>query len=92
MAETTILTGDPKAGLETPDGHTFKPDSYGRIRVPGPYADYAEKAAATVPFFSRPGKLWSGVDMAELRARAGHPPSTERRPDAPCPDSAPQEG
>lgn len=64
-----IHSEDGGAGLEHPDGHRWSPDAHGVIRVPDRYAGYA-RAAARGKLFSAHGRIWSGIDLADLRARA----------------------
>lgn len=63
-----IHSEDRGAGLEHPDGHVWRPDAHGVIRVPDRYAGYA-RAATRGKLFSAHGRIWSGVDLADLRAR-----------------------
>lgn len=59
---------DGLAGLDTPDGTSFKPDRRGVIDVPDRYDRYAKLAATAEPFRAyRP--QYAGFDAAELRAR-----------------------
>ena len=55
-----VASSDKNGGLQTPDGQTFKPNSYGTIHLPDQYADYAETAARTGLFVIR-GRTWGGI-------------------------------
>ena len=63
-----LTTDDKMAGLETPDGRTFKPHD-GVITLPDELSNYGKRAARTVPMFHVRTPQFSGADMAELRAR-----------------------
>ena len=63
-----LRTNDPNAGLDTPDGRSFKPNRDGIITLPDRDDAYARAAGRTGLFEPRvPG--WGGVDVAELAAR-----------------------
>ena len=63
-----LTTDDRMAGLDTPDGRSFRPQD-GVITVPEQYRSYAEQAARVVPVFHIRHQQWSGFDAAEVRAR-----------------------
>ena len=59
---------DGLAGLDTPDGRSFKPDARGVITLPEQDAANGRLAAKADPF--RPYRQpFTGFDAAELRAR-----------------------
>lgn len=64
-----LTTDDPCAGLEAPDGRSFRPDRCGVLRLPEDLAAYGRQAARVTPLFHvrRPG--WAGFDAAALRER-----------------------
>ncbi len=64
----TIATDDKMAGLDTPDGRSFRPRD-GLITVPERYRAYAEQAARVVPLFHIHRPCWGGFDATALRAR-----------------------
>lgn len=63
-----IQSLDGLAGLDTPDGRSFKPDARGVITLPERDAAYGALAAKADPF--RPyRRRYGGFDAAELAAR-----------------------
>ena len=64
-----LNTDDRNAGLETPDGRTFKPDANGVITLPEDLASFGQRAARQAPMFHVRKPMISGFDAAELRAR-----------------------
>lgn len=63
-----LTTDDKMAGLETPDGRTFKPKD-GVISLPEGLDDFGKLAARQVPMFHIRKPMIAGVDVTELRAR-----------------------
>ena len=68
MSAVQLRTNDKDAGLDTPDGRSFRPDHQGIITLPERDAAYGRLAGRTGLFEPRvPG--WAGFDAAEVRAR-----------------------
>lgn len=68
MSAVQLRTNDKDAGLDTPDGRSFKPDANGIITLPERDAAYGRLAGRTGLFERRvPG--WAGFDAGELAAR-----------------------
>ena len=63
-----LRTNDKYAGLDTPDGRSFKPDRDGILRLPERDDAYARAAGRTGLFEPRV-QGWGGVDVAELAAQ-----------------------
>ena len=59
---------DGLAGLDTPDGKSFRPDGRGVIDVPDRYDAYTRAAATAAPFRAYRAQ-YGGFDAQELRAR-----------------------
>lgn len=59
---------DGLAGLDTPDGRSYKPDGRGIITLPDADAAYGALAAKADPFCPY-RRQYGGFDGAELRAR-----------------------
>ena len=64
-----IVAHDKLAGLDAPDGRSFKADRDGVVTVPDALAGYAEHAVRTTPLFERYRRRYAGFDAAELAAR-----------------------
>ncbi len=64
----TIATDDKMAGLDTPDGRSFRPRD-GVIALPERYRAYAAEVVRSVPFFRVYRRRWGGFDAAECRVR-----------------------
>ena len=63
-----LRTNDKHAGLDTPDGRSYRPDRDGIITLPDSDAAYVRAAGRTGLFEPRvPG--WAGIDTTELAAR-----------------------
>jgi hypothetical protein len=68
MSAVQLRTNDRDAGLDTPDGRSFKPDANGIITLPERDAAYGRLAGRTGLFELRvPG--WAGFDARDLAAR-----------------------
>jgi hypothetical protein len=63
-----LRTNDKHAGLDTPDGRSFKPDANGIITLPERDAAYGRLAGRTGLFEPRV-PCYAGFDAAELAAR-----------------------
>ena len=67
MSAVQLRTNDRDAGLDTPDGRSFRPDAEGIITLPERDAAYGRLAGRTGLFERRvPG--WAGFDARELAA------------------------
>lgn len=64
-----LVTDDRNAGLDAPDGRSFKPDDRGIISLPDDLAAYGERAARVTPLFHVHRRQYGGFDAAELRRR-----------------------
>ncbi|HEV7213824.1 MAG TPA: hypothetical protein VGP33_01770 [Chloroflexota bacterium] len=64
-----LRTDDRQAGLEAPDGRSFRPDSDGVITLPEELAAYGRRAARLAPMFRVYKRGYAGFDAAELAAR-----------------------
>ena len=63
-----LRTNDKHAGLDTPDGRSFKPNRDGILTLPDRDDAYARAAGRTGLFEPRV-QGWGGVDVAELAAQ-----------------------
>ena len=63
-----LRTNDKDAGLDMPDGRSFKPDRYGILTLPDSDAAYVRAAGRTGLFEPRVPS-YAGFDAAELAAR-----------------------
>jgi len=64
-----LTTDDRCAGLDAPDGRSFRPDGDGVITLPEELAGYGRRAARQAPMFHVYQRGYAGFDAAELRAR-----------------------
>ena len=74
------------AGLETPDGRTFKPDGRGIITLPEELDGYGREAARVCPLFHRYRRQYTGFDAEALEQRYA---AWARRGTSPPPLSSP---
>jgi len=64
-----LTTDDRMAGLDAPDGRSFRPDGDGVITLPDELTDYGRQAARRAPMFRVRRAVFTGFDAAELRTR-----------------------
>lgn len=64
-----LTTDDPCAGLDAPDGRSFRPDGRGVLSLPEELAAYGRQAARVTPLFHVRRRGWAGFDAAALRER-----------------------
>lgn len=64
-----LRTDDRQAGLEAPDGRSFRPDGNGVITLPEELAGYGRRTARLTPMFQVYRRGYAGFDAEELAAR-----------------------
>lgn len=64
-----LITDDRQAGLEAPDGRSFRPDGNGVITLPEELAGYGRQAARVTPLFQVYRRGYAGFDAAAVRAK-----------------------
>jgi hypothetical protein len=63
-----LTTDDRQAGLDAPDGRSFRPDGQGVITLPEELADYGRQAARRTPLFQVHRPQFAGFDAGDVRA------------------------